>query len=173
MNDEQNDNGPEIEKKERKTGKPLSLATLSPSPVVPVVVEVRDRRRIIPSVEVVQQGGEAEGGVGGVGERATVGVAVFFAVEVVAEGGAVWLREERASGHRREGGFAYSLSSLSSSLSLSLSLDETLSDTSVFLFSSLEEKEGGQKRQRQAERSVGEEREKALTTMTPSATEKN
>ena len=34
------------------------------SPVVPVVVEIRDRRRIIPSVEVVQQGGEAEGGVG-------------------------------------------------------------------------------------------------------------
>ena len=145
--------------------------------MVPFVVKVgARRRRSAASVKVVQQGGEAKGGVGGVGQRATGGggggVAVFFPVEV-AEGGAARLREERASGHRRGRRISLFLQVISLSFSLSVD-DETLSDTSVLLLFALEEKEArGQKRQRQAESWVGEEKKKAPTMMpSSSATEK-
>ena len=75
------------------------------SPVVSVVVKVRARRRggAAPrAVEVVQQGREAEGGVGRVGERAAAGVVVRVEVEVV--DGASLGGERRASGHREEVG---------------------------------------------------------------------
>ena len=66
---------------------------------MPVVVKVGARRRRTPSpVKVVQQGGEAEGGVGRVGERAAgvvVVVVVCVVVVVEVEGGGAPLCEER------------------------------------------------------------------------------
>ena len=92
-----------VAKKMKKTSSSSSSSSLSlNSPVVPVVIKVRDRSNAASgAVKVVQQGGEAEGGVQRRGERASAVVACcfLFVVEVEVELGRP-PREERRSGHR-------------------------------------------------------------------------
>ena len=173
MNDEQNDNGPEIEKKERNRKTSLSRYSFSLT---------SGARRGRNQGSAPHHSLRRSGAAGwrsrrrrGRGRRAGHRRCRRLLRRRGCRRGRRGLAPRGASFGASTGGRIrlFSKLSLFLSLSLSLSLDETLPDTSVLLFSSLEEKEGGQKRQRQAERWVGEEREKALTTMTPSATEKN
>lgn len=90
-----------VAKKMKKTSSSSSSLSLN-SPVVPVVIKVRDRSNAASgAVKVVQQGGEAEGGVQRRGERASAVVACcfLFVVEVEVELGRP-PREELRSGHR-------------------------------------------------------------------------